>query len=134
MYAESHGIIDNNMYDFDLKERFCLSCDSKFNDAWWGGEPASILILIKVLLKVQKRVVCCNTRIIFLSLWITDGVEKLDSVTMIFTPHVPVFFFWPGRHNFGDINLKFWGFLSTSVPLMKNCGLKNENFIYLNFI
>ena len=31
---------------------------------------------------------------------------KLESTTVVFTPYVPVCF-WPKRHSFGDIELKF---------------------------
>ena len=39
LYPESHGIIDNNMYDMELEAQFSLSSDEKFNPAWWSGEP-----------------------------------------------------------------------------------------------
>ncbi|XP_062980742.1 ectonucleotide pyrophosphatase/phosphodiesterase family member 3 [Elgaria multicarinata webbii] len=39
LYAESHGIIDNNMYDVYLNQNFSLSGSAKSNPAWWGGQP-----------------------------------------------------------------------------------------------
>ncbi|XP_027763273.1 venom phosphodiesterase 1-like isoform X1 [Empidonax traillii] len=39
LYPESHGIIDNNMYDVDLNEHFSLSGMEKFNPSWWKGQP-----------------------------------------------------------------------------------------------
>ncbi|XP_077208909.1 ectonucleotide pyrophosphatase/phosphodiesterase family member 3 isoform X1 [Paroedura picta] len=39
LYPESHGIIDNNMYDVHLNQNFSLSGTSKSNPAWWGGQP-----------------------------------------------------------------------------------------------
>ncbi|XP_072026904.1 venom phosphodiesterase 2-like [Amphiura filiformis] len=39
LYPESHGLIDNSMYDPVLREQFCLSCDEAMNNHWWGGEP-----------------------------------------------------------------------------------------------
>uniref|UniRef100_A0A8D0B7M0 Ectonucleotide pyrophosphatase/phosphodiesterase family member 3 n=1 Tax=Salvator merianae TaxID=96440 RepID=A0A8D0B7M0_SALMN len=39
LYAESHGIIDNNMYDVTLNQNFSLSGSSKSNPAWWKGQP-----------------------------------------------------------------------------------------------
>ncbi|XP_023570050.1 ectonucleotide pyrophosphatase/phosphodiesterase family member 3 [Octodon degus] len=39
LYPESHGIIDNNMYDVELKKHFSLSSQEKYNPAWWGGQP-----------------------------------------------------------------------------------------------
>ncbi|XP_032999681.1 ectonucleotide pyrophosphatase/phosphodiesterase family member 3 [Lacerta agilis] len=39
LYPESHGIIDNNMYDVKLNENFSLSSDTRNNPAWWGGQP-----------------------------------------------------------------------------------------------
>ncbi|NXI48992.1 ENPP3 phosphodiesterase, partial [Chloroceryle aenea] len=39
LYPESHGIIDNNMYDVDLNKHFSLSGTEKFNPSWWKGQP-----------------------------------------------------------------------------------------------
>ncbi|NWV66391.1 ENPP3 phosphodiesterase, partial [Malurus elegans] len=39
LYPESHGIIDNNMYDVNLNAHFSLSGEEKFKPAWWKGEP-----------------------------------------------------------------------------------------------
>ncbi|NWS23007.1 ENPP3 phosphodiesterase, partial [Pachyramphus minor] len=39
LYPESHGIIDNNMYDVDLNKHFSLSGMEKFNSSWWKGQP-----------------------------------------------------------------------------------------------
>ncbi|XP_008922126.2 venom phosphodiesterase 1 [Manacus vitellinus] len=39
LYPESHGIIDNSMYDVDLNEHFSLSGTEKFNPSWWKGQP-----------------------------------------------------------------------------------------------
>ncbi|XP_010637422.1 ectonucleotide pyrophosphatase/phosphodiesterase family member 3 isoform X2 [Fukomys damarensis] len=39
LYPESHGIIDNNMYDVNLNKNFSLSSKEKYNPAWWGGQP-----------------------------------------------------------------------------------------------
>lgn len=39
LYPESHGIIDNNMYDLDIKEKFFLGSPNTKIPAWWGGEP-----------------------------------------------------------------------------------------------
>ncbi|NWS95398.1 ENPP3 phosphodiesterase, partial [Mionectes macconnelli] len=39
LYPESHGIIDNNMYDVHLNEHFSLSGMEKFNPSWWKGQP-----------------------------------------------------------------------------------------------
>ncbi|XP_015276739.1 PREDICTED: ectonucleotide pyrophosphatase/phosphodiesterase family member 3 [Gekko japonicus] len=39
LYPESHGIIDNNMYDVNLNQNFSLSGVSKSNPAWWSGQP-----------------------------------------------------------------------------------------------
>ncbi|XP_042303223.1 ectonucleotide pyrophosphatase/phosphodiesterase family member 3 isoform X3 [Sceloporus undulatus] len=39
LYAESHGIIDNSMYDVNLNQNFSLSGTSKSNPAWWSGQP-----------------------------------------------------------------------------------------------
>ncbi|XP_016049223.2 ectonucleotide pyrophosphatase/phosphodiesterase family member 3 isoform X2 [Erinaceus europaeus] len=39
LYPESHGIIDNNMYDVKLNKNFSLSSVEKDNPAWWHGQP-----------------------------------------------------------------------------------------------
>ncbi|KAH3831572.1 uncharacterized protein LOC127876504 isoform X2 [Dreissena polymorpha] len=39
LYPESHGIIDNNMYDVDMKLRFSLGSAAASDPRWWGGEP-----------------------------------------------------------------------------------------------
>ncbi|XP_075354871.1 ectonucleotide pyrophosphatase/phosphodiesterase family member 3 [Mycteria americana] len=39
LYPESHGIIDNSMYDVDLNKHFSLSGTEKFKPAWWMGQP-----------------------------------------------------------------------------------------------
>ncbi|XP_066467298.1 ectonucleotide pyrophosphatase/phosphodiesterase family member 3 [Tiliqua scincoides] len=39
LYPESHGIIDNNMYDVHLNQNFSLSSSTKSNPAWWSGQP-----------------------------------------------------------------------------------------------
>ncbi|KAF7253951.1 Venom phosphodiesterase 1 [Varanus komodoensis] len=39
LYAESHGIIDNNMYDVHLNKSFSLSGSEKSNPVWWSGQP-----------------------------------------------------------------------------------------------
>ncbi|XP_037376303.1 ectonucleotide pyrophosphatase/phosphodiesterase family member 3 [Talpa occidentalis] len=39
LYPESHGIIDNNMYDVKLNQNFSLSSATKNNPAWWQGQP-----------------------------------------------------------------------------------------------
>ena len=56
---------------------------------------------------------------------------------VVFKPHVPVFF-WPSRHNFRDIELKFcispllsYRQLTTKF---ENSSLKNKNFLYLTFL
>ncbi|XP_070589631.1 ectonucleotide pyrophosphatase/phosphodiesterase family member 3 [Erythrolamprus reginae] len=39
LYPESHGIIDNNIYDVNLNQNFSLSGPNLRNPAWWGGQP-----------------------------------------------------------------------------------------------
>ena len=42
LYPESHGIIDNSMYDPTVsKEMFSLKSDVMHDPKWWQGEPAS---------------------------------------------------------------------------------------------
>ncbi|XP_008261748.2 ectonucleotide pyrophosphatase/phosphodiesterase family member 3 isoform X1 [Oryctolagus cuniculus] len=39
LYPESHGIIDNSMYDVNLNKNFSLSSEEKNQPAWWQGQP-----------------------------------------------------------------------------------------------
>ncbi|XP_004422453.1 PREDICTED: ectonucleotide pyrophosphatase/phosphodiesterase family member 3 [Ceratotherium simum simum] len=39
LYPESHGIIDNNMYDVNLNKSFSLFSEEKNNPTWWHGQP-----------------------------------------------------------------------------------------------
>ncbi|XP_064913064.1 ectonucleotide pyrophosphatase/phosphodiesterase family member 3 isoform X1 [Columba livia] len=40
LYPESHGIIDNSMYDVNLNKHFSLSGTEMSNPSWWKGQPA----------------------------------------------------------------------------------------------
>ncbi|KAL7388221.1 hypothetical protein ABVT39_009383 [Epinephelus coioides] len=39
LYPESHGIVDNKMYDVDRNAFFSLKTEEKFNPKWYQGEP-----------------------------------------------------------------------------------------------
>uniref|UniRef100_A0A3P8S6P8 Ectonucleotide pyrophosphatase/phosphodiesterase 1 n=1 Tax=Amphiprion percula TaxID=161767 RepID=A0A3P8S6P8_AMPPE len=39
LYPESHGIVDNKMYDVTRDAFFSLKTDEKFNPKWYQGEP-----------------------------------------------------------------------------------------------
>ncbi|KAK2516506.1 hypothetical protein Q9233_013631 [Columba guinea] len=39
LYPESHGIIDNSMYDVNLNKHFSLSGTEMSNPSWWKGQP-----------------------------------------------------------------------------------------------
>ncbi|XP_062324302.1 ectonucleotide pyrophosphatase/phosphodiesterase family member 1 [Osmerus eperlanus] len=39
LYPESHGIVDNKMYDVTLNASFSLRAAEKFNAKWYQGEP-----------------------------------------------------------------------------------------------
>ncbi|KAM6991730.1 LOW QUALITY PROTEIN: ectonucleotide pyrophosphatase/phosphodiesterase family member 1 [Tautogolabrus adspersus] len=39
LYPESHGIVDNKMYDVTQNSFFTLKSDEKFNPKWYQGEP-----------------------------------------------------------------------------------------------
>lgn len=39
LYPESHGIVDNKMYDVKRNAFFSLKTDEKFNAEWYQGEP-----------------------------------------------------------------------------------------------
>ncbi|XP_033931933.1 ectonucleotide pyrophosphatase/phosphodiesterase family member 1 [Pseudochaenichthys georgianus] len=42
LYPESHGIVDNKMYDVKLDAFFSLKTDEKLNPKWYQGEPVWI--------------------------------------------------------------------------------------------
>ncbi len=50
LYPESHGIVDNFMYDTTIKEIFTLSGAESKNKKWWFGEPVCNVILCIVIL------------------------------------------------------------------------------------
>lgn len=56
MYPESHGIIDNNMYDVHFNKNFSLSSVEKNNPAWWGGQPVCTILL----LASKPLFLCCQ--------------------------------------------------------------------------
>ncbi len=39
LYPESHGIVENNMYDIEIDKGFYLGAAETRNPAWWSGEP-----------------------------------------------------------------------------------------------
>ncbi|KAK6489736.1 ectonucleotide pyrophosphatase/phosphodiesterase family member 3-like [Huso huso] len=39
LYPESHGIVDNNMYDVNRNATFRLNMKEKFNPSWYQGQP-----------------------------------------------------------------------------------------------
>ncbi|XP_072355248.1 venom phosphodiesterase 2-like isoform X1 [Scyliorhinus torazame] len=39
LYPESHGVIDNRMYDVDMNASFSLGTKEKFNPRWYKGQP-----------------------------------------------------------------------------------------------
>lgn len=41
LYPESHGIVDNKMYDVSRNAFFSLKTQEKFNSKWYQGEPVS---------------------------------------------------------------------------------------------
>lgn len=41
LYPESHGIVDNKMYDVTRNASFSLKVPEKFNAKWYQGEPVS---------------------------------------------------------------------------------------------
>ena len=44
LYPESHGVIDNSMFDIEMEKSFSLGSSEKFNADWYGGEPVSLLV------------------------------------------------------------------------------------------
>ena len=45
LYPESHGIVDNKMYDVTLNASFSLKAAEKFNAKWYLGEPVRACVL-----------------------------------------------------------------------------------------
>ncbi|CAH1795254.1 unnamed protein product, partial [Owenia fusiformis] len=39
LYPEDHGLIDQNMYDMEMRAQFRFTTDSKNDPRWWQGEP-----------------------------------------------------------------------------------------------
>ena len=39
LYPESHGIVDDEMYDPHFGEYFSIKTDSFYDAYWWSGEP-----------------------------------------------------------------------------------------------
>ncbi|XP_078712862.1 venom phosphodiesterase CdcPDE-like isoform X1 [Lampetra fluviatilis] len=39
MYPESHGIVDNNIYDVKFNAHFSLGNEESVTPKWWGGQP-----------------------------------------------------------------------------------------------
>uniref|UniRef100_A0A452IV54 SMB domain-containing protein n=1 Tax=Gopherus agassizii TaxID=38772 RepID=A0A452IV54_9SAUR len=54
LYPESHGIIDNNMYDVNLSQSFSLSGQAKFDPVWWKGQPIWLTAMYQNLKAVSK--------------------------------------------------------------------------------
>jgi predicted AlkP superfamily pyrophosphatase or phosphodiesterase len=51
LYPESHGIVGNYFYDSELDDHFNYKDPShSWDEKWWGGEPASPIILFFLLL------------------------------------------------------------------------------------
>ncbi|NXU63715.1 ENPP3 phosphodiesterase, partial [Horornis vulcanius] len=59
LYPESHGIIDNNMYDVNLDAHFSLSGEEKFKPEWWKGQPVGLFVITVFM----SRVVCSDVPI-----------------------------------------------------------------------
>lgn len=63
LYPESHGLIDNVMYDPEMDATFSLSSAEKDNPAWYFGQPVSLFgstvsktgtwFLLPVLIHIQ---------------------------------------------------------------------------------
>ena len=43
LHPESHGIVENNMFDLKINRTFKLGSPNAFDTRWWGGEPVSII-------------------------------------------------------------------------------------------
>lgn len=62
LYPESHGIIDNNIYDIDLNKHFSLSGTEKFQPEWWKGQPVGLPSIHGVPLCLRDHVSYYKTK------------------------------------------------------------------------
>lgn len=67
LYPESHGIIDNNMYDHEIGKRFYLGSETSADPRWWGGEPVSSIAVV-VVVNVVVQIVDVVSRF-FVNVW-----------------------------------------------------------------
>ncbi|PVD23081.1 hypothetical protein C0Q70_16343 [Pomacea canaliculata] len=74
LYPESHGIIDNNMFDFNISQKFSLTGSIKYNPQWWGGEP------LWVTAQKQKFISASY-------FWVGSDVRISDMTPDIFEPY-----------------------------------------------
>ncbi|KAI2651747.1 Ectonucleotide pyrophosphatase/phosphodiesterase family member 1 [Labeo rohita] len=88
LYPESHGIVDNKMYDVTRNASFSLRVDEKFNPAWYLGEPLCAVLTLSVDSGTVFAVLSFSDlpSLFILVVWLTAMKNKLKTAT----------FFWPG--------------------------------------
>ncbi|CAG09202.1 unnamed protein product, partial [Tetraodon nigroviridis] len=79
LYPESHGIVDNKMYDVSLNAFFSLKTEEKFNSKWYQGEPPEPEVFSSEFIQELALLP-------FSQIWVTAMHHKLKTAT----------FFWPG--------------------------------------
>lgn len=54
LYPESHGIVDNKIYDVTRNASFSLRAAEKSNPSWYQGEPVSVYLPINPKLSTDS--------------------------------------------------------------------------------
>jgi len=62
LYPESHGIIDNTMYDHEHEEEFSLGSEESFHPFWWGGEPVISEITSNNCVKLKRCIIHASAK------------------------------------------------------------------------
>uniref|UniRef100_A0A8C4XGU6 SMB domain-containing protein n=1 Tax=Erpetoichthys calabaricus TaxID=27687 RepID=A0A8C4XGU6_ERPCA len=74
LYAESHGLIDNSMYDPAFNASFSLSNSEKSQPRWYLGQPVSISFVMHFKVPFEERV---HTIMKWLSLPENESVDRI---------------------------------------------------------
>lgn len=81
LYPESHGIVDNKMYDVSRNAFFNLKTEEKFNSKWYQGEPVS-----------EGRHVCKCAVTVFGKKWLPG--QEMESSWQIWGIFLEMFCAW----------------------------------------
>uniref|UniRef100_A0A3B5Q5Z8 Ectonucleotide pyrophosphatase/phosphodiesterase 2 n=1 Tax=Xiphophorus maculatus TaxID=8083 RepID=A0A3B5Q5Z8_XIPMA len=56
LYPESHGIVENTMYDSIFNATFTLMTKEKLNHRWWGGQPVTEGVSVCRAIPLERRI------------------------------------------------------------------------------